>query len=114
MTANLPAHFPEALIDSKTLTQAYMEGKLTPSIIRNDSAVMEAMANGEISKTFMNSILGLPFYVAHTAPTDESSPIAFERHFNPSLKYDSDYYKNVNAMIACVEKNVESANTTEL
>ena len=113
MTANLPAHFPEALIDSKELTQAYMEGKLTPQIIRNNSSIMEAMANGEVSKTFMNSILGLPFYCAHVAPTDESSPIAFERHFNPSLKFDSDYHKNLNSMIECVEKNAELASTPE-
>ena len=74
---------------------------------------MEAMANGEVSKTFMNSILGLPFYVAHTAPTEESSAIAFERNFNPSLKYDSDYHRNLSAMIECVEKNADSATTVE-
>ena len=113
MTATLPAGFPEALIDSKTLTQAYMEGKLTPQLIRGDANAMEAMSNGDISKTFMNSILGLPFYAAHTAPTEESSPIAFDRHFNPSLKYDSEYYKNVHAMIACVEKNADKATTVE-
>ena len=71
------------------------------------------MANGEVSKTFMNSILGLPFYVAHTAPTDESSPIAFERHFNPDLKYDSDYHKNLSQMIECVDKNADKATTSD-
>ena len=109
----LPANFPEVLVDNQDLTQAYMEGKLTPSIVRNHPKVIEAMSNGEISKTFMNSVLGLPFYVTHTAPTDESSSIAFERHFNPALKYDSDYHKSLSQMIACVEKNADKATTTE-
>ena len=61
----------------------------------------------------MNSIQGLPFYLAYTAPTDESSPIAFERHFNPALKFDSDYHKNLSQMIECVDKNAESATTPE-
>ena len=83
-------------------------------MIRSEPAMMEAIANGEVSKNFLNSILGLPFYMAYTAPTEESSPIAFERHFNPSLKYDSEYYKNLNAMIVCVEKNAQTATTPEM
>ena len=78
-------------------------------MIRNSSEAMEAMANGEISKEFMKSVMGIPFYMSYTAPTDESSPIAFERHFNPALKYDSAYFNKLNAMIKCVENNQGSA-----
>ena len=48
---------------------------------------------------------GVAFYMAHTAPTDESSSIAFNRNFNPDLKYDSEYHSNLNGFIKCVEKN---------
>ena len=49
MTANLPKNFPEALIDSKILTQAFMETRLSPEIIRSDPVAMAAVANGEVS-----------------------------------------------------------------
>ena len=63
------------------------------------------MRSGAISTTFMRGTSGLPFYVTHTAPTDESSPIAFERNFNPDLRHDSEYFNNLNKFIGCVERN---------
>ena len=47
--------------------------------------------------------------MSHTAPTDESSPIAFERNFNPDMKFDSEYFSAINTAIKCVEKNAASA-----
>ena len=61
----------------------------------------------------MRGAAGLPFYVTHTAPTDESSPIAFERHFNPDLKHDSEYFKSLNKFIGCVERNSSKDLTVE-
>ena len=51
--------------------------------------------------------------MAYTAPTEDSSPIAFERHFNPKLRFDSEYFNKVNAMIKCVENNVDNAVTED-
>ena len=48
---------------------------------------------------------GVAFYMSYTKPTDESSGVAFDRNFNPDLKYDSEYYSNLNGFIKCVEKN---------
>ena len=50
------------------------------------------MQEGRISKEFLRGVNGMPFYMSYTAPTAESSPIAFERNFNPMLKYDSEYF----------------------
>ena len=74
---------------------------------------MEALANGDVSEKFMNTVWGLPFYMAYTAPTEESSSIAFERHFNPRLKQDSSYFNTVANVIKCVEKNASTAVTDE-
>ena len=51
--------------------------------------------------------------MAATAPTDESSSIAFERHFNPLLKQDSDYFNAVGNLISCVERNSEKSLNTD-
>ena len=51
--------------------------------------------------------------MALTAPTEESSEIAFEKHFNPALKYDSQYYKSLNSLIKCVEKNANQSLSPE-
>ena len=71
------------------------------------------MKSGAISREFMRGNRGLPFYVTHTSPTDESSPIAFERNFNPDLKYDSDYFNALNKFLGCVEKNAGNNLTEE-
>ncbi len=51
--------------------------------------------------------------MALTAPSEESSEIAFEKHFNPALKYDSQYYKSLNSLIKCVEKNANQSLSPE-
>ena len=53
----------------------------------------------------MRGWTGLPFYMSITAPTDESTPIAFERNFNPDLKHDSEYFGNLNTFLKCVDKH---------
>ena len=71
------------------------------------------MQNGGFTNSFLRGVNGLAFYMAHTAPTDESSAIAFERNFNPMLKYDSEYFKNLNEVLACVESNASKDLTPE-
>ena len=52
--------------------------------------------------------------MAAVAPTDDSSSIAFERHFNPLLKKDSSYFGAVGDLISCVERNsTKPLNTDE-
>ena len=104
-SAHIPYGFPDALFDSEKISEAYTRKAITPAMVRDDSNVLEAMANQEFSVEFLRSYQGLPFYMAKVAPTDESSGIAFERNFNPMLKRDSEYFGKVGAMISCVEKN---------
>ena len=52
---------------------------------------------------------GLAFYMGYTHPNEDSSPIAFERNFNPYLKYDSEYFKTLNSLVKCVESNAAKA-----
>ena len=113
MSSSLPENFPPVLADSPTLVEAFIAGKLTPKLIRDTEESNIALQTGEVSLKFMDTIWGMPFYMAYTAPTEESSSIAFERHFNPKLQYDSDYFKTVNAMIKCVENNIDTAVTQE-
>ena len=42
-----------------------------------------------------------------TQPQEDSSPIAFERNFNPMLKKDSEYFRTLGNVISCVERNAE-------
>ena len=51
--------------------------------------------------------------MAVVAPTDESSSIAFERHFNPLLKTDSSYFNAVGDLLSCVENNSSKALSTD-
>ena len=53
----------------------------------------------------MRGVRGTAFYNAYTEPTEESSPIAFERHFNPMMKHDSAYFGAVDKLVKCVEHN---------
>merc|ERR1712146_222416 len=48
---------------------------------------------------------GYPFYVSKVCPQEDSSNIAFERHFNPSLKHDSEYFNKLSKLLSCVDKN---------
>jgi len=63
------------------------------------------MKNGEMTTKFMRSIPGLPFYVTHTAPAEDSSPISFDRNFNPDMKRDSEYFNKLDKFLGCVERN---------
>ena len=105
---------PSVIFESKSLMESYSKGTLTPEEIRGNEQAQEAFANGEITNKWLRSLSGLPFYMAAVAPTDESSSIAFERHFNPLLKNDSKYFGAVGDLISCVEKNsAKPLNTDE-
>ena len=92
---------------------AIMRGNLTPEMVRSDEIAQKALAKGHLDNKFMRSLRGLPFYMSYTAPTEESSAIAFERHFNPQLKHDSEYFKQLNEVLSCVERNVAKNLTPE-
>ena len=104
-SAHIPYGFPDAIFDSEQISEAFTRKAITPAMVRDDAVVQEALANQEISTEFLRSLQGLPFYMAKVAPTDESSNIAFERNFNPMLKYDSDYFGTVDKFLGCVDKN---------
>ena len=59
-----------------------------------------------MTDSFLRGKYGMPFYTSTTAPTSESSPIAFEKNFNPMMKKDSAYFHSLSQAIGCVEKNV--------
>ena len=105
MSANVPLGVPEVLFDSEKISNDYALRQLTPKTIREDPMAQEALQTGQVKKEFLRGVSGLAFYMGHTAPTEESSPIAFERHFNPMLKRDSDYFGTVDKFLSCVEKN---------
>ena len=105
--------FPDVMLDSQELTQAFMEGNLTSEMIRSEPRLVQAMRKGEISKEWMNTLNGLPFYCAHSADPEDEKASTFDKHFNPSLKHDSEYFGKLNEMIACVEKNAKEATTPE-
>ena len=73
--------------------------------MREDPQVSEALRNGQIDTAFLRGAAGQAFYAAHTAPSEESSAIAFDRHFNPFLKKDSSYFGAVSNFLGCVERN---------
>ena len=104
---------PSVLFESINMARAMQEKRVTPEVIRADPMVMEAMQNGEFAQDYMRSMKGLPFYMSHVAPTEDSSAIAFDRHFNPSLKHDSQYFKDLIALLQCVEDNSGKTLTVE-
>ena len=55
----------------------------------------------------MRGAAGLAFYNSYSAPTEDSSAIAFERNFNPDMKHDSAYFGALSSFLSCVEKNSE-------
>ena len=105
MSANVPLGVPEVLFDSAKIAVEYAQKKLSPKTVRADPMAQEAMQSGQVRKEFMRGVSGLAFYMSATAPTEESSAIAFERNFNPMLKYDSDYFGTVDKFLGCVDKN---------
>ena len=104
---------PGVFFESLNLAKALQEGRVTPEVIRADSTAMEAMQNGEVPEEYMRSMRGLPFYMSHSQPAEDSSAIAFDRHFNPSLKHDSQYFKDLNALLQCVDNNSGKTLTVE-
>ena len=113
MASNVPLGFPEAIFDSKIISDAYARQTVTPELVRNCPIVTESMQKGEFSNAFLRGANGMAFYMAHTAPSEESSAISFERHFNPHLKHDSEYFKNLNEVLTCVERNASLGLTPE-
>ena len=95
------------------MADAFASRSITPELVRSDPVIQEALQNGEFNQQFLRGVNGLPFYMSMTAPTEDSSPIAFERNFNPHLKYDSEYFKNLNETIQCVERNTPMGLTPE-
>ena len=108
MNLNLPNGTPDFLFESKELADAFAKKTLTPSQLRANQVAQEARA--EINKEFLNGVNGLSFYYSQTAPSDEQSPISFDRHFNPVMKHDSAYFSAVNNMTSCVERNLDNEN----
>ena len=55
----------------------------------------------------METIPGMPFYMSFNGAyaNPALSSLNFDKHFNPKLKYDSNYHSKLHAMLKCVEKN---------
>ena len=104
---------PNVIYESLELAKAYTENRVTPELVRAEEKAVEAMRAGDVSKEWMGTFRGLPFYMSHTAPKEDGSPIAFDSHFNPALKHDSEYFKNLNKLITCVESHAATALTVE-
>ena len=49
-----------------------------------------------------------PYYL--TAKGEQTSNLAFETHFNPRLAQHSTYFKALEAMMSCAERNATSEN----
>ena len=92
MTTNMPIGWPNVIIENKYLLDAFAKQELDPTTLRQDDKVKEAIATGDMSSSFLRGKFGMPFYCSYTAPTDDSSPIAFEKNFNPLMKQDSSYF----------------------
>ena len=104
MATNVPFSDPQILYESKELAQAFGQKLLKPEALRNNEALQE-IREGKVSTEFLRGVRGIAFYNAYTAPTSDSSSIAFERHFNPMMKHDSTYFGSVDKLISCVEQN---------
>ena len=49
---------------------------------------------------------GLPFTLKQVNPdSKDANLLHFDRHFNPDLAIESNYFKSLNAFFTCVEKN---------
>ena len=96
---------PDILFEDKEIAELFHNRMLTPKHVRNNVKAQLALTHKEIDKDFMSGVSGLAFYNAYTSAKEGSSPIAFERNFNPMLAHDSEYYGTVQNLIKCVEKN---------
>ena len=52
-SAHIPYGFPEALFDSEKISEAFTRKAITPAMVREDSNMMEAIANQEVSNDFL-------------------------------------------------------------
>ena len=112
MTTNTPFGMPDFIFESAELAQKFRNKTLKASELRGNDAAQEGILNGDINKDFVNGAQGLAFYFSHTAPQEDSSPIAFERHFNPQMRFDSSYFSALSNLTRCVEKNVDSTDAS--
>lgn len=59
-------------------------------------------------KVFQDAPSAAPLYFKKVnSESANANPIHFDRHFNPDLATDSNYFKSLNAFLSCVEKNAE-------
>ena len=63
-------------------------------------------------ESFMNALKqspsGSPIYFKTVNKASEDAGILkFDKHFNPDLASDSTYFKSLNALMQCVERNLE-------
>ena len=105
MTTNVPFELPPVILDSAKIADGLARESINPQDVREDEQVSNALKTGQIDVAFLRGAAGQAFNAAYTEPTEESSAIAFDRHFNPYLKKDSTYFGAVNKFISCVEKN---------
>ena len=99
MTTNTPSNVPQVIFDSAKIADGFARKSINPEDVRNDPIVNEALQNGQIDKDFLRGPAGIGLYSAHTQPSEDSSNIAFERHFSPYLARDSDYFGSVKGML---------------
>ena len=84
MTTSINQGDPSLIVDSEALGNLFSGKKLRASDVRNSEEVLNQLRSGEVSQSFLRGIRGLPFYYGLVSPAEElSSPIAFERNFNP-------------------------------
>lgn len=53
-----------------------------------------------------------PVFLTQKGSSDQPN-IAFGKHFNPDLSIDSDYFKSLNKLMTCVERNSGSSELSE-
>ena len=59
-----------------------------------------------IGKALLNTAKGSPLYFKLQNPSI-TDPLSFERYFNPDLTVDSEYFKSLDSLLKCVEKNLD-------
>ena len=112
MTTTFKFGDPQIIVDDPKFGELFFTKQLSSADVRLNQAVQEQIRNGEVSKTFLNGVRGLPFYYGLTCPTPDSSSISFERHFNPQLARDSEYFKALHGLISCVENNLTTTDSS--
>ena len=111
MSVNIPPGFPYFIYDSPEIVEAFLERKMGPEFCRNNETIRTALEKREVPQKFIQGVHGLGLYFAITGYG--STPVSFDGHFNPQMKYDSDYFNDLNKLFTCVERNAETATTPE-